>query len=98
MAYFCLTYVQSVAGNRSKASGLFGIHRDVLNEIGRLTSTVGDAATARKWDNLQDRRPHTPNEEQWIDAAIRALIHRVGEHAAGATLQQITMADLPPLV
>jgi hypothetical protein len=72
----------------------------VLNTLSRLVSRVGDHTTARKRSPSSkgvEWRPHTDAELRWIDAALRALILRVGEHAAGLLLRQLTMADLPPL-
>lgn len=32
----------------------------------------------------------------WLNAVLRKLIFRVGQHAAGALLTEISLADLPP--
>jgi hypothetical protein len=44
-----------------------------------------------------DLKPFMSAEPQWLDAAVRALIHRVGEIAAGQPPQQLTMKQLPQL-
>ena len=99
MGYACLSMVQIEAGGRSLASSRYSIERNVLDTLGRLTSDIGDEATARKFDQFSTRRPHTPNEKAWIEATVKRLIHRVAEHDYNptATLPKITMADLPPL-
>ena len=93
MAYFCMTYVEWL--KRDQAADL-AISNQILSTLGRLTS-IGDAMTARKWDRPRERRRHTSKEFEWMDAAVRALIRRVGERAAGTPPRQLTMADLPPL-
>ena len=97
MAYFCLSWIRNQAGGQDQAATEYAVAREVLRELGRLTSTVGDKRTARKAPS--ELRPYTPQEEAWIEAAVRALIRRVGEWAAGSDtpLRQITMADLPTL-
>ena len=97
MGYACLSAVQSQAGGRNKVVTQFNIHIDVLNQLGRLTSDVGDELTARKFDALSTRRSHTEIEKTWIVAAIKLLILRVAEHDSdpSAVTAQITLADLP---
>lgn len=99
-AYFCLTLLERLAGNRRDAACMFGIHPKVLSEMGRLTSDqVGDGQTARKLSRKSTLTPHTGDEVSWLQAALRAMIRRVGEHDfdPAATLPTIKMADLPPL-
>jgi hypothetical protein len=100
MAYFCLTVLESSVGQKVKkrnaSAKQYGIHYDVLDKLGKLTGgTRGEPMTARKMDS--DMTPHTPNELQWIEAAVKAIIRRVAEVAAGASVKQISMSDLPPL-
>lgn len=55
----------------------------------------GDRTTARKMH--ASLVPYTPLEVSWIEEAIRLMIRRVAEIAAGATCAEITMKDLPAL-
>ena len=99
-AYFCLTLLERRAGGRPEAASEFTIDFEVLRKIGFLTSDqVGDERTARKLSHRSSLRPHTREELAWLQAALRALIRRVGEYdfnPAGA-LVPITLADLPAL-
>lgn len=98
MAYFCLTLLEARAGSRLNAVRLYGIHKNALNKLGELTA-LGDVQTARKIDQQGKSRPLTAQETIWVQAAVRALIRRVGEaewaSRTGAQLRQITMVDLP---
>lgn len=97
MAYFVLT-VLAMHGGRRKAAARFGIAGPVLSTLGHLSSKTGDVTTARKADAAA--RPLTSQETKWLEAAVLAIIRRVGEvAAAGSTtsLTKLTMADLPPL-
>lgn len=99
-AYACLTYVEKefARGERDAAAKL-AISRNVLSAIRQLASTVGDDTTARKF-NRQPRRAHTPTEVTFLEAAVTALIRRLGELASGgsaAALPQLGMNDLPKL-
>jgi hypothetical protein len=109
MAYFCLTLLlwraggpgTGRAGGRGKAATTFGIDKPVLDKLSYLVSGKGDEKTIRKFPpagkplHLQ---PHTPQEESWINDVVKALIRRVGEHAAGASpLKKLTMANFPQL-
>ena len=97
MAYFVLTVLE-MHGGRRKAAVRFGIAGPVLSTVGHLSSKTGDVTTARKADAAA--RPLTSQETQWLEAAVPAIIRRVGEVAAvgsAATPTPLTMADLPPL-
>jgi hypothetical protein len=100
-AYFCLTVLQRrVGGGKHEAADEFVIHVDVLRKVGFLTSDqVGDERTARKLSQKSTLRPHTGSELAWLQAAVRMMIRRLGEHDynPSATLPTITMADLPSL-
>jgi len=74
---------------------MFQISAPVLRKLGDLTTNRGDEKTARKY--MPRPRPYHPQEETWIKDVVRALIRRVGEHAAGAPLKKLTMADFPPV-
>ena len=68
---------------------------DVLNAMGRLSSTKGDEITARKANGQNQFQDLSPAEKQWLEEAVRCIVRRLGEHAAGAQGSVITMADLP---
>lgn len=93
MAYFVLTLIERLSGSRKKAAQVFQIDLDVLRKIGELSSTKGDANTARKAKFVD----MTGAENGWLEAGIRRVIVRIGEHASGSPLTKITLADLPKL-
>lgn len=97
MAYFVLTLVEAVAGGRKVAARSLAIDLDVLGTIGRLSSTKGDADTARKVERGTAFQELSGSEEQWLEHAIRRVVKRLGEHAAGGALDPLRMADLPEL-
>jgi hypothetical protein len=82
---------------RDAAAKVYGVADMVLATLGELCARRGDAATARKFDPTGT--PLTPAEVTWIEAAVRRLIRRVGEHDydPAAARPTITMADLPTL-
>lgn len=90
-AYACYTHVtKKLAQGERDAAEKFNISRNVLEELSRLAGGKG-----RRKDLTQER--YTPQEEEWVAAAVRILIRRAGEHAAGMELKPITLADLPKL-
>ncbi len=105
MAFFCLTVLEygarnAPAKNKHKRIELvYDVDGTVSGELGRLTSTLGDEATARKAEAARENRPHTDRERRWIERCVLALIRRAGERAADpqGPLPRIKMADLPPL-
>jgi hypothetical protein len=97
MAYAVLTLLASIAGSRGQASATCQIDKLVLDTIRRLSSTKGDSATTRKFAQGASVQPLTGRESAWLEAAIRRVVRRMGEHAAGAQLTQLTMHDLPGL-
>jgi hypothetical protein len=65
MAYFCLTVLDAAAAgsNRAETQAHFAVSGRVLSTLSRLSSDVGDAATARKMSRYQrDQRPLTGEE------------------------------------
>lgn len=95
MAYFCVTFLESrfLGGDqRRQAANQYGIHIDVLNKLGELTSTRGDNITARKASGAAT--PLSGSEGAGINAAIKAIIKHLATRQAG---QIIRMTDLPPL-
>jgi hypothetical protein len=97
MAYFILTLLESAAGGRPAAASTFRVDRRVLAELGRLSSTKGDGQSARKLRTGQPLDELTGAESNWLQQAVRLLIRRLGEHASGAPLSDITLNDLPSL-
>jgi hypothetical protein len=99
MAFACLSMAQHFHGGRKALAARLGIDLAVLDCLGQLSSEVGDRSEARKFDQSATFRPHTPAEKEWIQAAVRVLILRMGERAAGpnAALPPLTMTDLPKL-
>jgi hypothetical protein len=97
MAFAVLTLLQSVAGGRRQAASTFQVDIRVLHTIGRLSSTKGDAVTARKFKQGLHVDPLSGGESSWLEAAVRQLVRRVGEHAAGVRLSRMSMRDLPAL-
>lgn len=96
MAYFCFTLVMYFYGETvDAASNVLAVDKNVLKTISRLSSTRGDLSTARKME--AGLKPLAATEAQWLEAAIRALIRRLGEIASGNTPSKFTMTHLPPL-
>ena len=96
MAYYCLSLVQRLGGGREGAAKAFSIERAVLDTLGQLTSTRGDAETARKENLGSLNNPLTDSEKNWIFSAVTHLIIRLGEDAAGVG-GRLGMQDLPKL-
>ncbi|MBI5282608.1 MAG: hypothetical protein HY858_13065 [Candidatus Solibacter usitatus] len=95
MAYFCFTLLASRHGKVGAVSKALAVSQPVLRKISELSTTRGDASTARKM--TPDITPFATAETQWLDAALRAIIRRVGETAAGHKAPQLTFSNLPPL-
>jgi hypothetical protein len=95
MAYFCLTVIEYRYNSRKEASNKLSVEPAVLGKLGALSTNRGDMTSARKL--TKELVPLTANELQWLEAAIPALIRRLGEIAAGQTPSQLTMAQLPKL-
>ena len=69
-----------------------------MQKLGELTSERGDAMTARKYaPRVPPLHPLTPQEEEWIRAALRAIIRRIGMIGTGVAFGPLTMGDLPQL-
>jgi hypothetical protein len=100
MAYACLTFVERKAdGIRKAAAELYLIDYEILDKLGNLTSTKGDAKTARKFPKKGDLIPLSEKENKWIDAVVKVLIRRTGEleNIQLIQIQPITMNDLPKI-
>jgi hypothetical protein len=97
MAYYCLTVIEAHCGSRNAASDKLRIESAVLSKLGELTSVRGDHSSARKASRTGAIASLTPAESAWIDHTVRALIKRMGEHAAGVSVNELRMSDLPGL-
>jgi hypothetical protein len=97
MSYAILTLVEFIGGDRRQAASTFKVNYRVLDTIARLSSTKGDAATVRKFKQGLQLQPLSGAESTWLESAVRRLVRRIGEHAAGAQLSELTMNELPPL-
>jgi hypothetical protein len=97
MAYFVLTVVETMGGRKLAAKTL-SIELAVLRIMGELSSERGDAETARKAPKSPGSyRELSGQEKQWLDAAVRKVIQRLGEHAAGKASARLVIGDLPLL-
>lgn len=95
IGYFVLTMLEG-AGSRANAAKVLKIDKSILGEVGRLTAERGGPDSARKFNengfiDLSDA------ERQWLEEALRRLVLRFGEHAAGAHLEPITPQNFPLL-
>lgn len=90
MVYFVLTSIENDYGGRRKAAEKLKIDFAVLQKIGELSSTKGDADTARKAEYVE----MTNQEGQWLEPAVRRVIRRCGEIASGGPLEQLTMRNV----
>jgi len=97
MAYFVLTLLESQAGSRRDAAAVFGVDPTILSKVGELSSTRGNAATARKIGRVMQLNDLSGPEKTWLEEAIRRLIRRLGERASGAAQTPVTLKDLPLL-
>lgn len=107
MAYSCLARLEHRARThpakgtkRHKAARMYWVDYEVLDKLGELTNTLGDEVEARKVTPQGQLRAPTDQEVKWIpEGALRCLIRRVGQYAAGPQRDwpQLTMADLPDL-
>ena len=97
MAYFCLTVIESSAGDRKEAAKKYSIDQAVLKKLGELASTRGDRNTARKYKPNVHQRDLTQDEVEWIKACIEAMIRRVAEQHSPNQQSILTMGDLPKL-
>lgn len=104
-AYFCLTVLENMAegkkrdgeGKRKAASRYFQIDEEVLKKIGRLSSTKGGPAGARKSEGVS--HDLTNEERRFLEEAVEKMIRRAAEkaHSPDADLPKIKLSDLPPV-
>jgi hypothetical protein len=85
------------AASGVSAARSFQIDEQVLQTIGMLSSTKGDETTARKATAGGQFQELAGSEKQWLEEAIRRVVHRLGEHDSGAPLIPISLRDLPNL-
>lgn len=99
MAYMCLTVFQASAGGRKEAEKMYCIDYDVLDTLGRLTSTKGGPEDARKYPKNGKFDPLHAKEKEWIISVVKTLIRRAGEYAHDnkVKLYQISIKDFPEL-
>lgn len=90
MAYFVATYINGCGDQRK----YFGASESVRNTLGRLSTTKGDGLSARK---ARTQGPLTSVEDDWLKTAVRELIRRAAQLAAGFDPKPLTMSDLPHL-
>jgi hypothetical protein len=108
MASSCLSWLEFRAqqndptgtrSKREKAAQQYNIDIDVLRKLGDFTANLGIGVEARKVHRGSKLRNPNHSERKWIEAAIKRIIRRVGEHAADPkkAWPKITMSDLPQL-
>ena len=94
MACFCFTvFVWMVGGGVAEAARHFGVSRNVLVRVRKLTAYKG-GDDARKEDGRN--APYTPDEERFLKSAIGKLIRRAAEVECGPdpSRPKITLADI----
>lgn len=92
-AYFILTLLERQGGTRAEACVLFNIDREVLNRLGSWCSERGGPMSARK-AKATDFEELTHIETDWLDRAVKRMIFRLGEHASGYPLEQLTLQNV----
>jgi hypothetical protein len=96
MAYFCLTVLEANAGGRVPAATANRIEEAVLKKLGELATRRGDRSNARK-ASAGPVQLLTASESAWVEAAVKALIWRLGDTRKATALPLLTMSDLPKL-
>jgi hypothetical protein len=101
MAYFCLSYFEDAAGTGAKgrqrrkmAAEALGVEEEVLRRLGELTSTLGDAETARKKNPQSKSRGPTVEEKEWIETTVKLLIRKTAESSVKRRREQTTIEQL----
>lgn len=102
VGYYCYTAITARASALPKAKRVAAVAADLCVDAAVFTklrdlTNKGDPKIARK--HSPKPVPLTNAELHWIRMAVRVLTQRLGERECdrGAALQQIIMADLPPL-
>lgn len=91
--YFILTLLERQGGTRAEACALFKIDREVLDRLGSWCSERGSPLSARK-AKATDFEELTHIESDWLDRAVKRMIFRLGEHASGHPLEQLTLESV----
>ena len=103
MAYFCVTVLETSAGQTCPKSGVreaaakkYGIQLEVLSKLGELSSMRG-GQQARKASGKDNDL--TAQESRFMQEAIKAVIRRAAEkaHAPDSDLPKISLSDLPSI-
>ena len=105
MAYFCLSMLEDppsrnptglLTKNRRAAAHKFGIDKNVLVQVGRLSSTAGESA-ARKREGFDQKI--SAKECLFLQEAVKAIIRRMAERhfAPDGDLPIWSLSDLPSL-
>lgn len=93
-AYFCLTVLEGQTGRprRPKASERYRICKDLLDEVGKLSSEKG-GDEARKVKGVDC--PLSVDERRFLEAATVRMIQRVAEyHGNGASAEGLPIVHL----
>lgn len=95
MAYFVFTVLTPRKDGRRAAAVRLNIQEEVLRKLSELSSTHGDALTARKASAVAI--PLTSSENAWLTAVVPRLILQLALSGTGPTSTALTLADLPNL-
>ena len=98
VANFCVTVLEGPVGQkdkRKKASGKYGIDREVLDKVACLADAKGGPDEARKSKGID--HPLSAAERKFLEAALKAVIRRTAEleNAPVEGLPKIRMSNLP---
>ncbi len=97
VAYFCKEFAEAIAGGgEARASEKYKISRAVFSQLGSLSGIQGDYSTARKVVTGKEPEPLSQQQLQWLEAAIRVIIWRVGDPPADDA-EVITVDKIPYL-
>lgn len=95
-AYFLVTLIESKAKDRKAAALQYGVDVAILKKVGELTAQRGDVSVARKVGKQGKHGANlTAAETSFLEGVVRRLVRRLGEHAHGGALEQITVLDFP---
>ena len=100
MAYFCLTFLESLSrqnNSRRKASAKkYQIGIAVLNKIAMLSSIKGGQGARKAVGSDKD---FTNWERTFLEQSLKRIILRVAEkaHSPNKTFQKITLSELPEI-
>jgi hypothetical protein len=95
MAYFVFTVLQDRFDGRKNIGKALHVSRNVVEQLGRISSHRGDTLTARK--AVASTSALSNEETIWLRTVTGLLIHRLAEHEAGHQGSLVEMTDLPPI-